>query len=284
MNIKKQITAFLSDASQRLSKNSLEAYAYDLSTFQKFVKQKEGDLANLKVPDFTEFLTSFNTVKTIHRHAAVLNAFLKFTAIPTTALDKAKQKFKKNYKSVKPSEVISFEKIRDLLNPERYKTPLEIRDLMIMDLLYAGALNVSELLELRLEDVDIENQILTVAKISAAHKIERLMPFGDVTKGYIQAYLKVRNEIDTNYLSSTKLIVSKKGDRVNRKSIWRLIGMYSRKAGLKIRVTPQNLRTSFIAHLLHNGISVIDLHHLLGNVDVATTSALAKRLKEQPPL
>lgn len=283
MNIKKQITAFLTDASQRLSKNSLEAYAYDLSTFQKFVKQKEGDLADLKVPDFTEFLTSFNTVKTIHRHAASVNAFLKFTAIPTTALDKAKQKFKKNYKSVKPSEVISFEKIRDLLNPERYKTPLQIRDLMIMDLLYAGALNVSELLELRLEDVDMENQIMTVAKISAAHKIERLMPFGEVTKGYIQSYLKVRDEISPNY-PSTKLVVSKKGEKVNRKSIWRLISMYSRKAGLKIRVTPQNLRASFIAHLLHNGISVLDLHHLLGNSDIASTANLANRLKEQTPL
>ena len=143
-----------------------------------------------------------------------------------------------------------------------------MRDKAIFELLYSSGLRISEACNLRLEDLDLENLFLTVRGKGGR---ERLVPFGQKSLEVIQNYMDNAREKILKSRYSQYLFISKKGDLLNRKSVWRLLKKYISRTGIKKPVTPHTFRHSFATHLIENNADLRSVQELLGHLDISTT-------------
>lgn len=140
------------------------------------------------------------------------------------------------------------------------------RNRSMIELLYSAGLRVSELVQLSLHDVDMEERMLRV--LGKGNK-ERLVPFGGPAAESLEAYLDERRQIARS--DEKAVFVNKYGKRLSPRSVQRIIGSLRRQAGLVQRVTPHTLRHSFATHLLDGGADLRSIQELLGHANLSTT-------------
>jgi integrase/recombinase XerD len=142
------------------------------------------------------------------------------------------------------------------------------RDRSILELLYATGMRVSELTQLTLGRLDLENRlVLVVGKGSR----ERVLPFGEPAARSLGRYLRdVRPALDRGAAEGA-LFLNRRGTRFTRMSVWTLVQTSARRAGVEKRVSPHTLRHSFATHLLEGGADLAAVQDLLGHADIATT-------------
>ncbi len=148
--------------------------------------------------------------------------------------------------------------------------PFELRDKAIFELLYSCGLRITEAVELRVGDLDFENRYITITGKGGK---ERMVPVSDEGRQADRKYLKhSRGEILGDRMSDFAFI-SKKGSKLNRKSVWRLLKGYVDRTQIKKNTTPHppTLRHSFATHLLENGADLRSVQELLGHMDISTT-------------
>jgi integrase/recombinase XerD len=164
-------------------------------------------------------------------------------------------------KSLQPSEVEAL-----LAAPER-ESPEGLRDCAMLELLYATGLRVSELIHVKMEDVELDAGFLrTFGKGSK----ERIVPFGDQAKGAIVEYTeRGRAHLDTK--GDVHLFLSRRGRPMSRQSFWMKIVKYARQAGITSHISPHVLRHAFATHLLENGADLRSVQMMLGHSDISTT-------------
>jgi integrase/recombinase XerD len=165
-------------------------------------------------------------------------------------------------------DFLTQEEIRKLFEVFREDNVLELRDKTMFEFLYSSGLRISEACSLLMNDIDRENQILTIKGKGGR---ERLVPYGEVAAKLLVQYLdRARAEILNQYASDF-VFVSKKGGALSRKSAWRLLKRYMKRAGIGRNITPHTLRHSFATHLLQNKADLRAVQELLGHMDIATT-------------
>lgn len=159
--------------------------------------------------------------------------------------------------------------------------PLGKRDRAMLELLYATGLRVSELVELRIDQVHLEaGYLVTRGKGDK----ERLVPLGDWALEALNIYLEdVRSKLLRTH-SAREVFLNRYGQKLSRQGVWKLIKRYAAEAGIRKDITPHMLRHSFATHLLENGADLRVLQTLLGHVDISTTQiythVAGTRLKE----
>ena len=165
-------------------------------------------------------------------------------------------------------DYLTLEEIEELFACIREDDPYELRDKAMFELLYSSGLRISEACNLKLEDVDLDNMFLTVRGKGGR---ERLVPFGEQSLMVLRKYLeKARDDILKNRFSDY-LFISKKGDYLNRKSVWRLLKKYLARTEITKVVTPHTFRHSFATHLIENNADLRSVQELLGHIDISTT-------------
>ena len=142
--------------------------------------------------------------------------------------------------------------------------PFEKRDKAMVELLYATGMRVSELVNLKFTDVDMNR--LSVKVVGKGSK-ERLIPFGDIAAFHLQAYLDIRKGSNVK-----EIFLSNRGTRISRNAFWYRIKIYVQREELKTSISPHTLRHAFATHLLNNGADLRSIQLLLGHADVSTTS------------
>ncbi|HYO93187.1 MAG TPA: tyrosine-type recombinase/integrase, partial [Polyangiaceae bacterium] len=144
-----------------------------------------------------------------------------------------------------------------------------LRDRAMLSVTYAAGLRVSELVSLRLADVDLRRGI--VAALGKGSK-RRLVPLGEVALQHVEAYLAARAGADRKQKApSALLFLSPRGGALTRQGFWKIVGQHARVAGLQGRVHPHQLRHSFATHLLSGGADLRSVQTLLGHANVVTT-------------
>jgi integrase/recombinase XerD len=165
-------------------------------------------------------------------------------------------------------ETLSAEEVAKLIRVAGGKTPLEIRDRAIVELLYASGLRVSELCHARLENLDLEQGFIRV--IGKGNK-QRLVPVGSGARAALERYLSAARPELVGKKTGGEVFLSVRGRKLTNQRIWQLLGDLARRAGLEKEVHPHMLRHSFATHLLQGGADLRIIQEMLGHADISTT-------------
>lgn len=260
-----------------LSINSVDAYRRDLLGFMEFLQSKEfTDITRRDISSYIKKLKDDKFAQTsILRKIASLRGFFKWACVsgvtvsnPTLALEQPKL-------AKKLPRVLNISEIETLLNEK-----LTLTEKLTMELLYSCGFRVSELVNLKINDIELSSKYI---RCFGKGSKERIVPIGETAKQILEEYLEYRVMLLDKYNnSSKKLIILDSGREVTRQDVYKFI----RKQGEKLnkRISPHTLRHTFATHLIENGADLRIVQELLGHSDVATTQLYThiskKRLKE----
>ena len=270
-----------------LAKNTLSAYKQDLTKFSNYLKPSGiTSPAQVSVEDVMHFLdfyrkkgTSYTSLARYLTSIRMLFRFLtaegKLTKDVTTLLDTPKIWHR-------IPDVLSYQVIQKLMDAPDISKPLGKRDKAIMELMYSTGTRVSEAVNLRINDVNLESGYLRC--IGKGQK-ERVIPLGDVAVKYVKQYLdKIRPSLAKQKYPNEYLFLDRLGKPLRRETIWKMIHHYGFAAGLKEKIHPHILRHSFATHLVEGGADLRYVQEMLGHSNIATTQIYThinkERLKE----
>lgn len=268
-----------------LSPNTIAGYGADLQEMSQFLGTRGvSSWAAVSREDIVSYLESVSgrlSHRSKARRLAALRSFFKYlertgkvSASPATLV-----RFPK-FSPGLPKTLTSPE-VEALLAKPDPATPLGQRDKAMLELLYATGLRVSELVDLRLEQLHLESGYL-VARGKGDK--ERPVPMGEWAGDALRAYLEDGRRALLKHGRNREVFLNRRAGKLTRQGIWKIIKQYALKAGIRRNLTPHVLRHSFATHLLENGADLRSLQTMLGHADISTTQIYThvakKRLKE----
>jgi integrase/recombinase XerD len=286
MEIAAAISSYLThvQVEKGLASNTLTAYRQDLTKFEDFAKKRKLALAGVKRDDLVDFLASLYRQKleskTVARHLVTLRNFFRHAQVqeliaedPTAHLESPKiRRSLPGY--------LRLEEVEKLLELPDQKTPLGLRDRAMLEVLYSTGLRVSELTSLRVTDLD--TKVGCVRCIGKGDK-ERIVPVGRKALGIVERYLREGRTalIGPGRTPGSFLFVNRRGGKISRVGVWKILSAYGRKAGLRVALTPHMLRHSFATHLLERGADLRSVQLMLGHSDISTTQIYTHVVEER---
>ncbi len=254
-----------------LAQNTRTAYIKDLELFRAEVDK---DLRLAKRLDIVAYLQTLKNKRyaasTIARRLAALKSFYRFMAAEGyIELDPA-QVIEAGNKGTRLPRVLTIGEVEKLLAAPELSNAEGFRDRTMLEMLYATGMRVSELISLKVTDINLNMKyVLAFGKGSK----ERLIPLGSVAAGYLEKYLaSVRPYLlhDGNKIEKS-LFLTVYGNGMTRQRFWQIIKDYGSRAGIRKNLSPHTLRHSFATHLLDNGADLRSVQELLGHSDISTT-------------
>ncbi len=255
-----------------LAHNTLLAYRWDLTGYTLFLAARGilsvDKVARRHITDYMYHQKSRHlSAKTICRHLAAIKMFHRFLVRerlakedPTTLVETPKL-----WKRV--PDVLSSGEIEGMIKASQGMRRQLIRDHAILELLYASGMRVSELVNLKLENVNLEGGYI---RCTGKGNKERIIPIGKKAREAILRYSKTREKFLKSD-SNPVLFLSRLGRRLSRQCVWKIIKDYARKAGIQKTVKPHTIRHSFATHLLDHGADLRSVQEMLGHSDISTT-------------
>ena len=165
-------------------------------------------------------------------------------------------------------QVLTKEEVEKLLHSPNTGQVLGLRDRAMLELMYATGLRISEIINLKLEDLHLT--MGTLQTLGKGHK-ERIVPVGDEAIKWINRYLEEARPKLLKQKRSNYLFLNFHGNNLTRQGVWRNLKAEVRKAGIQKNITPHTLRHSFATHILENGADLRIVQELLGHADISTT-------------
>ncbi len=255
-----------------LSPHTVSAYGRDLNKFVTFADARGIEQADdIGLTLISEWMSTLGeagvSARSAARHLSALRGFLKFLVKEGLAkADHSKliERPKTGRRLPRPLSVSQLLKMLEL-PPE--PTLVQLRDRALLSLCYAAGLRVSELLGMKLGDVDFSRGV--VAAFGKGRK-RRLVPIAGVTLRHLEEYLDALRQAQETSPAGL-LFPSRKGKPYSRQMFWKLVKRCALRAGIPEHVHPHRLRHSFATHLLSGGADLRTVQALLGHSDVATT-------------
>ncbi|MFC1798398.1 site-specific tyrosine recombinase XerD [Thermodesulfobacteriota bacterium] len=266
-----------------LAEKTIDSYSRDLMVYLEFIKQTGAKtVAETDTPIILRHLISLRNkglgASSRARHLVTIRGFYRFL-VQEKVLKSDPAKLVDLPKSgLKLPDVLSPEDVDRILKAPDIDNPKGIRDSAMLELLYAAGLRVSELVNLRVQDVNLEAGFVRV--LGKGSK-ERIVPIGRFAKERIETYLKEIRLILLKNHSSPHLFVARAGKPMTRQGFWKRLRLYVTKAGVKKKVSPHSLRHSFASHLLEGGADLRAVQVMLGHVDISTTQIYTHVARER---
>ena len=264
---------------KKLSANTLKSYQNDLDIFKEYFHTK--DLTSLKPNDISAFIENQSknnkSVATIAHNITVINSFYNFLKDENENIINPCENIISPKKGLKLPHFLTEEEVDRLLD-----VPLNnaycYRNKAMLELLYATGIRVSELINLKFINLDLENDFIRV--LGKGSK-ERLVPIGDIAKKWLIIYLnEYRQELLKNK-NSDYLFINNQGNVISRVGFFKIIKKQCQEKNITKNVSPHILRHSFATHLLAHGADLRVIQELLGHSDIATTQIYAHLVNEK---
>ena len=241
----------------KYSNNTIETYRYTLEEYIDIIKMDLKSVTQSDIENYLKVLQKKDDPKTINHHLNVLTSFYNFLLIegiikknPVQNIDKLKMK-KKLPKVLSKEEIIKILDI-DLVNAYSY------RDKSMLELMYSSGLRISELVNLKMYNIDLD---LGILRVMGKGSKERMVPIGEIANKYVSVYInEYRNSL--NKKNSDYIFLNNRGTNISRQSFFKM---------LQKQATPHTLRHSFATHMLENGADLRSIQELLGHSDISTT-------------
>lgn len=270
-----------------LSQNTLESYKNDLTKYISFLEEREiTSPDNVTAGLMREFIMNLMNSKSlaiasIQRHLSSIRQFHKFMVREgiTETDPMLNIETPKGWRRL--PKTISMSEVESLLKQPGEKSNLGIRDGAMIELMYATGLRVSELVNLKYNNINLE-----IGFISTSGKggKERVVPMGEYALERIKQYIERSRPAILKGRSSPHVFISslgKGGRGLTRQSFWMIIKKYARMAGIKQDISPHSLRHSFATHLLERGADLRSVQIMLGHSDISTTQIYTHITRER---
>ena len=258
---------------RRMAKNTTNSYIRDLEGYKTYLedKRKKTNIAKVDKYDIESYLEYLNknnyTTTSIARKLTAIKNFHKYLlATNRVKIDEALTIERPKLRKALPN-VLTIEEVDNLLDINT-KTPFDYRNKAMLELLYGTGLRITEMLDLKLGDIDFENCIV---RCFGKGSKERIVPIGEYIIDSLNNYLDHGRNLLLKYKTSDYLFLNSRGDRISRFSFFKIIKKLLREKGIKKDVSPHSLRHSFATHMLENGADLRSIQELLGHSDIATT-------------
>ncbi|KPJ74278.1 hypothetical protein AMJ52_01205 [candidate division TA06 bacterium DG_78] len=252
--------------------NTIRSYLYDIHQLEKFVVAQKISLISVTHSDLRNFIRSLFDIGlspvSINRKISGIKAFYRYLIHERTIQVNPAADLELLKVGRKLPQTLSIEEISKIIDAANEKNALGLRDRACLEFLYASGLRVSELLNLKLIDLDVDSGLMRI--IGKGNK-QRLVPFGKQAANAVEEYLRAGRSLLTKQRSVPYLIVNARGKRMSRMGFLKIVRKYRIKAGITKRVTPHMFRHSFATHLLEGGADLRVVQELLGHADISTT-------------
>ncbi|HZK40061.1 MAG TPA: site-specific tyrosine recombinase XerD [Atribacterota bacterium] len=256
-----------------LAQNTIISYRYDLIKYINFLKKKRISSFNqtnkVSVKNYFIYLRGKDLeITSISRNLAAVKMFYRFLLMEGLIKEDFTSFIEFPRVSKKLPYVLSLREINLLLDEANFKGKLGLRNRAVLELFYATGMRVSELIYLKINDINMENCML---KCLGKGSKERIIPFGDKARQSLNLYLdRLRPKLVKNPNEDT-LFLNNRGERLSRQGAFYLVKVYAHKAGIEKKVTPHTLRHTLATHLIENGADLRSVQEMLGHSDIATT-------------
>jgi integrase/recombinase XerC len=257
------------------SSNTVIAYKKDVETFQEFcrVKFELNNLLKVTYPIIREWIINLSEKKlsplSINRKISSLSKYYDFLI----KINDLKSSPLKNHKRLKVQKklIIPFSEDEVLKVVDVFSKNFEgKRNLLIVDMLYSTGVRRDELINIKLNDVLLDENLV---KVLGKRNKERLVPLVLNLKSRINDYLKFRNEIKS---SSSNFFITTKGKKIGPSLVYRVVKNYFSKVSTKVKTSPHVLRHSFATHMLNNGADINSIKEIMGHSSLASTQIYTK--------
>ena len=260
-----------------LSKNTVKAYEADISSFFQWLDNEDLKYKNLQEDHINQYISFL-----FQRKMRSSSVNRKISSIKSFYIFLVKRNFLKNSPLndlVTPKqekylpESMSEAEVDKLLNSPDVANKIENRDKAMIEMLYATGMRISELVNLKITDVDMKR---CVVKVFGKGSKERLVPFGETALDSLRSYLNEREQS-----SSKEIFLSNRGKKMTRVAFWQRVKIYLIRENLKNSISPHTLRHAFATHLLNRGADLRSVQLLLGHSDLSTTQIYTHIAKQR---
>ncbi len=265
-----------------LAKNSLAAYRRDLALFSTWLADNEArDLTAARASDVQAYMVARHAASkatSANRRLAVFRRFYRWALREHAATEDPTLRLRPARQAMRVPKTLSEAQVDALLAAPVVDAPLGARDRAMLELMYASGLRVSELVALKLMHLSLQDGVVRVMGKGAK---ERLVPFGDEARRWLEAWLdSARGELLEGRRSDA-LFVTVRAAAMSRQMFWNLVKKYALLAGIQVPISPHTLRHAFATHLLNHGADLRAVQLLLGHADISTTTIYTHVARER---
>jgi len=266
-----------------LSDNTLDAYGRDLARYVDFLEQQQ--VASLEQVSPVVVLKFMGTLKgrglsarSRARTLAALRTFHKFLVREKLAADNPTDQVLSPKSLSALPKTLSPADVESLLASPKGETPLALRDRAMLEIIYATGLRVSELVSLKLDDLQLDVGYLTAF---GKRSKQRIVPLGEAAIASLRSYLNYGRAHLDKERGSKFLFLNRSGQGLTRQGFWKIIKRRAGEAGIRQSITPHTMRHSFATHLLENGADLRSVQAMLGHADISTTQIYTHVTRER---
>ena len=276
--MKQNVEAFISYLHnvKKTAANTAMSYQRDLQKWAAYMETAGiTDVRMITGSDLQSYVQYLETLQlkaaTISRHIASIKALYHYLYKERLVDEDLSDCLHAPKVEKKFPEILSMNEAASLLEQPGTDTPKELRDRAMLELLYATGIRVTELISVKISDLNMQMGYLICRDGSK----ERMIPFGNKAKSALFKYINgARDALLIGY-DTDVLFVNCSGQPMSRQGFWKLIKSYAKKAGIEAEITPHTLRHSFAAHLVENGADLRSVQEMLGHSDIASTQIYA---------
>jgi integrase/recombinase XerD len=255
---------------RRLSENTVRAYANDLEQYDQFLRgRKIGELSSIRPRDVEEYVAGGGwAASTVARKIASLRAFHEFLRRRGITAENPALQITSPRRTRPLPDVLTTTQVEALLAAPRGEAPAEVRDRAMLEIAYATGLRATELVKLRLEEIDGEERLI---RCTGKRSRERIVPYGGKAHAALQRYLDGARSLFLKDRGERAVFLTRFGRGFSRMGYWKLLRGYARAANIDQPVSPHTLRHCCATHLLEGGCDLRVVQEILGHRSIETT-------------
>ena len=258
---------------RKASANTEMSYRRDLEKLYRFLNGEPGITAweNVTTTNLNSYMLYMEEQKyassSISRSVASIRSFFHYLDKRNLIPDNPADELKPPKVEKKLPDILSVYEVDLLLDQPNRETSKGLRDRAMLEVLYATGIRVSELISLRLNDVNLKMNYISCAERAK----ERAVPFGSAAREALTEYLEKARNTFPMAQESDILFTNVSGRQMSRQGFWKLLKGYAALAGIERDITPHTLRHSFAAHMIENGADLKSVQEMLGHSDISST-------------
>lgn len=252
---------------KKYSENTISSYTLDLKKFTNYIKKDYDKIKKEDIQKYIQNLSKEESSLSVSRTISTLKSFYKFLEInkytktnPLTLISNPKQP-----KTL--PKVLSEEEVNKLLDIN-LKTDFDYRNKAMLELMYGSGLRVSELINLNVNDIDVNN---CTVRIFGKGSKERIIPLNEYTTEAINNYILYHRTALFKHGENNYLFLNNHGNKMTRQGFFKILKKLAKEKNIKTEFSPHTLRHSFATHLLKYGADLRSIQELLGHSDISTT-------------
>jgi len=255
---------------KKYSYQTIDSYMNELSKFYGYIGKNKLEINNIQKNDILNYISYLKksdlSHKSVNHNISVLRTFYKFVSISNDINNPLEYIEVPKLNKTLP-KVLSYEELKKLLDVD-LTDKYSYRNKAMLEVMYATGLRVSELVNLKINDIDFDSCLVkTLGKGSK----ERIIPIGDYAIYFVLKYLKEYRPLLLKKEYTDYLFLNNRGTKISRQSFYKIVEDLAVKKNIKTKISPHTLRHSFATHLLDRGADIVSIKELLGHSSLATT-------------